>query len=122
MADESSSMIAFLFPGQGSQFAGFFHTLGGATPDARFAETIEEACDVLHVDVLSLDQADALESTVAVQLSLLVASVATVRALQDEGIAPEAVAGLSVGAYSAAVACGPYLLAMPCSSFTYALN
>jgi hypothetical protein len=105
VADESSSMIAFLFPGQGSQFAGFLHTLGGATPHARFAETIEEASDVLHIDVLSLDHADALSSTVAVQLSLLVAGVATVRALQDEGIVPDAVAGLSVGAYGAAVAC-----------------
>ena len=98
-------MIAFLFPGQGSQFAGFLHTLGGATPHARVAETIEEASDVLHIDVLSLDHADALKSTVAVQLSLLVAGVATVRALHDEGIVPEAVAGLSVGAYGAAVAC-----------------
>ena len=98
-------MIAFLFPGQGSQFPGFLNTLGGATPHARFAETIEEASDVLHIDVLSLDHADALSSTVAVQLSLLVAGVATVRALQDEGIVPDAVAGLSVGAYGAAVAC-----------------
>ena len=59
-------MIAFLFPGQGSQFAGFLHTLGGTTPHARIAETIEEASDVLHIDVLSLDHADALNSTVAV--------------------------------------------------------
>jgi len=98
-------MIAFLFPGQGSQFAGFLHTLGGATPHARFAETIEEASDVLHIDVLSLDHADALHSTVAVQIGLFVAGVAAVRALHDERIEPDAVAGLSVGAYGAAVAC-----------------
>ncbi len=98
-------MIAFLFPGQGSQFAGFLHTLGGATPHARIAETVEEASDVLHMDVLDLDHVDALNSTVAVQISLLVASVATVRALHNEGIVPDAVAGLSVGAYGAAVAC-----------------
>jgi len=99
-------MIAFLFPGQGSQFAGFLHTLGGATPHARIAETVEEASDVLHMDVLDLDHVDALNSTVAVQISLLVASVATVRALHDEGIVPDVAAGLSVGAYGAAVACG----------------
>jgi len=99
-------MIAFLFPGQGSQFAGFLHTLGGATPHARIAETIEEASDVLHIDVLNLDHADALSSTVSVQISLLVAGVATVRALHDEGIVPDVAAGLSVGAYGAAVACG----------------
>ena len=89
-------MIASLFPGQGSQFAGFLRTLGGTTPHARIAETIEEASDVLHMDVLSLDCADALDSTVAVQISLLVAGIATVRALRDEGVVPDAVAGLSV--------------------------
>jgi malonate decarboxylase epsilon subunit len=98
-------MIAFLFPGQGSQFAGFLHTLGGATPHARMTETIEEASDVLRISVLDLDHADALSSTVAVQIGLFVAGVATVRALRDEGIVPDAAAGLSVGAYGAAVAC-----------------
>jgi malonate decarboxylase epsilon subunit len=98
-------MIAFLFPGQGSQFAGFLHTLGGATPHARIAETIEEASDVLHINVLDLDHADSLSSTVAVQIGLLVAGVASVRALRDEGIVVDAVAGLSVGAYGAAAAC-----------------
>lgn len=97
-------MIAFLFPGQGSQYAGFLHTLGGTSPHARIASTFEEASDVLHMNVLDLDSADALRSTIAVQLGLFVAGVATVRALRDEGIVPDAVAGLSVGAYGAAVA------------------
>ena len=97
-------MIAFLFPGQGSQFPGFLHTLGGASPHARIVATFEEASDLLHKNILELDSADALKSTVAVQLGLFIAGIATVRALRDEGIAPDAVAGLSVGAYGAAVA------------------
>jgi malonate decarboxylase epsilon subunit len=97
-------MIAFLFPGQGSQFTGFLHTLGGASPHARIAATFEEASDVLHMNVLDLDSVVALESTVAVQLGLFIAGVATARALREEGIVPDAVAGLSVGAYGAAVA------------------
>ncbi|KQR78894.1 malonate decarboxylase subunit epsilon [Burkholderia sp. Leaf177] len=97
-------MIAFLFPGQGSQFTGFLHTLGGTSPHARIVATFEEASDVLHMNVLDLDHAHALKSTVAVQLALFIAGVATMRALRDEGIAPDAVAGLSVGAYGAAVA------------------
>jgi malonate decarboxylase epsilon subunit len=104
MAKESRRMIAFLFPGQGSQFAGFLHTLGGASPHARIAATFEEASDVLHKNVLDLDSADALKSTVAVQLGLFIAGVATVRALHEEGVVPDAVAGLSVGAFGAAVA------------------
>jgi len=64
MASESR-MIAFLFPGQGAQFAGFLHSLGGAAPHVRIGETIEEASDVLHLSVLDLDHADALRSTVS---------------------------------------------------------
>ena len=56
-------------------------------------------------NVLELDSVVALESTVAVQLGLFIAGVATARALREEGIVPDAVAGLSVGAYGAAVAC-----------------
>lgn len=56
------------------------------------------------MNVLDLDSVVALESTVAVQLGLFIAGVATARALREEGIVPDAVAGLSVGAYGAAVA------------------
>ncbi|AMH44080.1 MAG: malonate decarboxylase subunit epsilon [Pseudomonadota bacterium] len=97
-------MIAFLFPGQGSQFTSFLHTLGGASPHARIDATFEEASDVLRMNVLDLDSVVALKSTVAVQLGLFIAGVATARALREEGIVPDAVAGLSVGAYGAAVA------------------
>ncbi|WP_232077866.1 malonate decarboxylase subunit epsilon [Burkholderia sp. THE68] len=99
-------MIAFLFPGQGAQTPGFLHRLGGDTPHPAIARTFDEASDVLGENVLTLDTADALASTVAVQVTLVVAGVAAVRALAQEGIEPEAVAGLSVGAYGAAVASG----------------
>src|SRR5207302_504713 len=54
----------------------------------------------------ALDQAEALQSTVAVQPALLIAGVATARALMAERIRPAAVAGMSVGAFAAAVICG----------------
>lgn len=98
-------MIAFLFPGQGAQIARFLHTLGGSSTHPEIVKTIAEASDVLNLDVLELDEPQALESTVAVQIGLVVAGVATVRALRAEGVVPDAVAGLSVGAYGAAVAC-----------------
>jgi malonate decarboxylase epsilon subunit len=50
--------------------------------------------------------AEALQSTVSVQLALLTSGVAVARALFEEGVKPEAVAGLSVGAFAAAVAAG----------------
>jgi malonate decarboxylase epsilon subunit len=99
-------MIAYLFPGQGAQTPGFLHRLGGDAPHPAIVRTLAEASDVLGEDVLALDTADALASTVAVQVALVVAGVAAARALAEEGIEPESVAGLSVGAYGAAVVCG----------------
>ena len=95
--------IAFLYPGQGAQFAGMLHRL----PDhAKVGETLQEASQVLGQDVLTLDTEMALSSTVPVQLGLFVSGVAVTRALQVEGIKPDVVAGLSVGAFAAAVAAG----------------
>jgi malonate decarboxylase epsilon subunit len=61
---------------------------------------------VLDLDVGTLDTTSALASTIAVQLSTLIAGVAVTRALTQEGVCADAAAGLSVGAFSAAVACG----------------
>jgi malonate decarboxylase epsilon subunit len=99
-------VIAYLFPGQGAQTPGFLHRVGGEKPHPSIARTYAEASDALGEDVLQLDHADALGSTVAVQITLVVAGVAAARALAQEGIAPDAVAGLSVGAYGAAVVAG----------------
>jgi malonate decarboxylase epsilon subunit len=100
--------VAFLFPGQGSQVPGMLHNL----PDhAAVARTLDEVSESLNADVRELDSAEALQSTVSVQLALLAAGVAVARALFEEGVKPEAVAGLSVGAFAAAVAAGVLNLA-----------
>ena len=96
-------MLALIFPGQGAQTDGFLHRL----PQHRAVrDTLDEASHVLGVDVLTLDAPDALRSTVAVQIGLTVAGVAVARALADEQLTPDISAGLSVGAYAAAVSCG----------------
>jgi malonate decarboxylase epsilon subunit len=95
--------VAYLFPGQGAQSPGFLHRL----PDHPAVNaTLDEAAAVLGITVMSLDTAAALASTVAVQLGLLIAGVAVTRALAYEGLEVDAAAGLSVGAFGAAVACG----------------
>ena len=66
-------------------------------------QTLEEVSAELGYDVRTLDSPGALRSTVPVQLALLTAGVAAARALEAEGVIPEAVAGLSVGAFGAAV-------------------
>jgi len=94
---------ALLFPGQGAQRPGLFRRLA-AHP--AVSATLEEAAGVLGRDTAGLDDAGALQSTVAVQLAVTIAGVASARALLAEGLTPHAVAGLSVGAFAAAVTCG----------------
>lgn len=84
-----------VFPGQGAQRVGMLQSLP--------IEVLDEASAALGEDVRRLDSAQALESTRAVQLCLLIAGVAHARLLQHT---PDYVAGLSVGAYPAAVIAG----------------
>jgi len=95
--------VLFTFPGQGAQKPGMLHTLPDHPETAR---TLAEATAALGRDVRALDDAEALRSTVAVQLSLLVAGVAFARVLAAHGAAPGMVAGLSIGAWPAAVVAG----------------
>lgn len=95
--------VAFLFPGQGSQEPGMLHEL---PEHPMIRKTIEEASSVLGRDVLLLDTKEALSSTIAVQLSLLISGVAIARVLKSEGAVPDIVAGHSVGSFAAAVVSG----------------
>jgi malonate decarboxylase epsilon subunit len=95
--------VAFLFPGQGSQRPGMLHDL----PDHPVArDMISQATEVLGCDVLDLDASEALGSTVAVQLALLVVGATAARILVEEGGEADFVAGHSVGAFAAAAATG----------------
>ncbi|WP_433768552.1 malonate decarboxylase subunit epsilon [Pseudomonas putida] len=84
-----------VFPGQGAQQPGMLQRVS--------RETLNEASDVLGEDVSRLDSAQALQSTRAVQLCLLIAGVAAARQL---AMPADYVAGLSIGAYPAAVVAG----------------
>lgn len=93
-------MVLLTFPGQGAQRPGMLHAL---TAHPLVTATLAEASDVLGHDVRALDDAGRLASTVAVQLCLLVAGVASARHLLDDGEArgADAVAGLPIGADAA---------------------
>jgi len=92
--------IAFLFPGQGSQSIGMLHQL---LDHPEVERTLDEVSSVLRCDVRGFDSAEALASSVSVQLALLTSGVATARALIEQGAQPSVVCGLSVGAFAAAV-------------------
>ncbi|MGY2201505.1 malonate decarboxylase subunit epsilon [Pseudomonas gingeri] len=92
-----------VFPGQGAQQPGMLQRL----PDAAVVrDCLREASEVLGEEVATLDTPQALASTRAVQLCLLLAGVAAARLLLENTEAPSHVAGLSIGAYPAAVVAG----------------
>jgi [acyl-carrier-protein] S-malonyltransferase len=97
--------LAFVFPGQGSQSVGMLGALGAAEPVVQ--QTFAEASDVLGYDLWALCQngpeAD-LASTEKTQPAMLAAGVATWRVwLRHGGPRPVAMAGHSLGEYSALV-------------------
>jgi len=93
----------WVFPGQGAQQPQMLKRL----PDAPVVQAcVDEASAALGEDVRGLDSVEALQSTRAVQLCLLIAGVACARLLLEQDCAPDYVAGLSIGAYPAAVIAG----------------
>jgi [acyl-carrier-protein] S-malonyltransferase len=99
--------LAFLFPGQASQYPGMGRELAANHPAAR--SVFDEADKALGFSISDLcfnGSEDALKLTANTQPSILTASVATFRVLEENGIQPAYVAGHSLGEYSALVAAG----------------
>lgn len=101
------SDIAFLFPGQGSQFAGMGKSLSDRYPVAR--HIFEEADTVLGYKLSQIcfeGPEEELKRTEVTQPALLTVSTAAVRVLNEHGFGVAFVAGHSLGEYSALVAAG----------------
>ena len=102
-----TSDIALIFPGQGSQSVGMGRAFYDAVPEVR--TIYEEAAAILRYDIAGLcfdGPADRLNVTEYTQPALLTVSIAALRAFEPAGIRPIAVAGHSLGEYSALVAAG----------------
>lgn len=104
--------FAFVFPGQGSQSVGMLDAWGDHPAVKR---TLAEASEALGEDIAQLIHAgpkEALELTTNTQPVMLTAAIACYNAWRAEGGAePAAVAGHSLGEYSALVAAGALTLA-----------
>lgn len=99
-------MIAYVFPGQGSQYPGMGKDLADNFAVAR--ETFEEANDSLNFDLASMcftGSEDELKLTANTQPAILTVSIAALRVLEQESdLRPSFTAGHSLGEYSALVA------------------
>ena len=99
-------MIAFVFPGQGSQKVGMGRALADAYPEARATfDEAEAALPGLATLIFEGPETD-LVLTQNAQPAILTVSIAAQRVLASRGIAPSFVAGHSLGEYSANVAAG----------------
>jgi [acyl-carrier-protein] S-malonyltransferase len=100
-------MIAFIFPGQGSQKVGMGKALADAYPEAR---AVFDEADAALGEALSRlcfeGPDDQLVLTENTQPAILAMSTAAMRVLRARGIEPSFVAGHSLGEYSAHVAAG----------------
>jgi len=103
----ANSSIAFLFPGQGSQAVGMGKDLFEEFPVVR--RTFEEADASLGYPISQLcfdGPEEKLKLTEITQPAILTVSIAAQRVLAENGIAPQFVAGHSLGEYSAHVCAG----------------
>jgi len=101
-------MIAFVFPGQGSQYSGMGKDLAENFPCAK--EIFEEACDALKFDIAGLcfsGSEDDLKLTANTQPAILTTSIAALRVVEQEtDLRPKFAAGHSLGEFSALVCTG----------------
>jgi [acyl-carrier-protein] S-malonyltransferase len=112
MADTGRN-IAFVFPGQGSQFVGMGSDLAEHSPAARaIFQQADEALGFPLSDLCFNGPEDVLRDTVNAQPAILTVSIASLEALREKlgprwtDIQPRFVAGHSLGEYSALVAAG----------------
>ncbi|MBU8907048.1 ACP S-malonyltransferase [Desertibacillus haloalkaliphilus] len=99
--------VAFLFPGQGSQYVGMGQALAAEKEEVNNVfKRADERLGFSLSDVIFNGPEDTLKLTENTQPALLTMSVAVLKALEDYEITPDYVAGHSLGEYSALVSAG----------------
>src|SRR5580693_2660422 len=101
------SKLAFLFPGQASQYCGMGRDLAANFPESKAVFDEADAALAFSITQTCFEGTEeALKLTENTQPGILTVSIAAYRVLEKQGIVPDFVAGHSLGEYSALVAAG----------------
>src|SRR3974390_3001526 len=99
--------VAFVFPGQASQYSGMGKELAEKYPSAKAVfDEADKAAGFSVSNMCFAGTEDDLKLTANTQPCILTVSVAVYRVLAEKGVSPDYVAGHSLGEYSALVAAG----------------
>lgn len=116
IAEKRSPRIAFLLPGQGSQYAGMTRDLN--VNEMTFRNTVDQCATILQGylnkdirdELFKLDETSALNQTSLTQSALFVVEYALAKLWMSWGIQPSALLGHSIGEYVAACLSGVFSL------------
>lgn len=100
------SKIAFIFPGQGAQACGMGKDFYEQTETGK--RIFDKATQLMGFSMpqLCFEENDRLDITEYTQATMVTASIAMMRVLEENGIKPDVAAGLSLGEYCALAAAG----------------
>ncbi|MBQ7840928.1 MAG: ACP S-malonyltransferase [Lachnospiraceae bacterium] len=100
------SKIAFVFPGQGAQYAGMGKDFYENSSTAKAVFDQASAVTGLDIPALCFEENENLNQTKYTQIAMVATEIAILKVLEENRIKPAVTAGLSLGEYAAIVASG----------------
>jgi len=100
------SKIAFMFPGQGSQYVGMGQDFYSEIPSCREVFELAGRASGLDVRGICFEENEKIHMTQYTQIAMLTTEIAILKAVLELGVQPEAAGGLSLGEYGALAAGG----------------